>query len=148
MLISLAASGAGFYLPVIWVSRRVVRRQLAAREALPDATDLLLVCVEAGLSLGAALERVGREIGRAHPVLGQELAEVSRAIQAGKGREEALRDLADRLAVDEMNALVAMLVQTEALGTSLAQGLRVHAEDMRRKRFLRAEERANQLPSR
>lgn len=146
MLASLALSGLGFYLPVLWVSRQAIQRQRRAREGLPDAIDMLLVCVEAGLSLGAGLERVGREIGRAHPVLGEELGDVSRAIQAGRGREEALRDLAERLAIDEMSSLVGMLIQTEALGTSLAQGLRVHAEDIRRKRFLRAEERANKLP--
>jgi tight adherence protein C len=146
LLAALALSGISFYLPVLWVSRRAILRQRRAREGLPDAIDMLLVCVEAGLSLGAGLERVGREIGRAHPILGEELADVSLAIQAGKGREEALRDLAERLAIDEVASLVGMLVQTEALGTSLAQGLRVHAEDIRRKRFLRAEERANKLP--
>ena len=146
VLSAIALSGLGFYLPAVWVSWRIRKRQQMTREGLPDAIDMLLVCVEAGLSLAAALDRVGREIDRAHPVLGAELAEVSLALQAGKGREEALREMAERVGIPEMRSLVTMLIQTEALGVSVAQALRVHADDLRRKRFLRAEERANRLP--
>ncbi len=146
VLLAVGMSGLGFYLPALWVSLRIRTRQQRTREGLPDAIDMLLVCVEAGLSLAAALDRVGHEVGRAHPILAAELAEVSLAMQAGKGREEALREMAERVGIPEMRSLVSMLIQTEALGVSVAQALRVHADDLRRKRFLRAEERANRLP--
>ncbi len=136
----------GLYLPSIWVSHRIQARQLSAREGFADALDLLLVCVEAGLGLNAALDRVGKEIGRAYPALGTAFEFVGMELRAGKSREMALRNLAERLGVDEVKSLVTILIQSEALGTSIAQALRVHAEDMRIRRMLRAEEKAHKLP--
>ena len=136
----------GFYLPVIWVYQRIKQRQQEARESFPDALDMLLVCVEAGLALGEALNRVGAEIGRAHPILGEQFQLVALEMRAGKGRELALRNLADRIGIEEVSSLVTLLVQAESLGTSIAQSLRVHADDMRVRRLILAEENANKLP--
>lgn len=146
LMLVLVAAAAGFYLPKLYVSWRIATRQREVQDGFPDALDTLLVCVEAGLSLAAAIERVASEIGRAYPVLGEQLKLVSLEIGAGKTREAALRNMADRLGVDEVYALVTLLLQSEALGTSIAQALRVHAQEMRAKRLVRAEERANKLP--
>jgi len=137
----------GFYLPTVWVDHRIGARQAEARQGFPDALDMLLVCVEAGLSLAAALNRVGQEIGGARPLLGEHFRLVALEMQAGKSREQALRNMADRVGIDECRSLVTLLLQSEALGTSIGQSLRVHAEEMRRKRLVRAEERGNKLPA-
>lgn len=146
-LVGLFAVILGFYLPTVWVDHRIGARQDQARQGFPDALDMLLVCVEAGLSLAAALNRVGQEIGKARPLLGEQFKLVALEMQAGKSREQALRNMADRVGIDECRSLVTLLLQSEALGTSIGQSLRVHAEEMRRKRLVRAEERANKLPA-
>lgn len=137
---------AGFYLPTLWVARRIRRRQREIQEAFPDALDMLLVCVEAGHGLDAALNRVAEEVGPAHPVLGEELTIVGLELRAGKGRGEVLRDLARRVGVDEVSAFVTVLIQSDQFGTSIGDALRVYASEMRAKRMLRAEEMANKLP--
>ncbi len=136
----------GLYLPPAILSKRVVRRQLEIYEGFPDALDMMLVCVEAGLGLDAAINRVGSEIGKAHPVLGEQMEQVGLEMRAGKPRHEALRNLADRTGVDEVRSLSTLLIQSDALGSSIAQSLRVHAEDMRARRMLKAEEKAHKLP--
>jgi tight adherence protein C len=146
VLIAAALVVVGLYLPSVWVTQRIQKRQQSAREGFPDSLDMLLVCVEAGLGLNAALNRVGDEIGRAHPVLGEQFNLVGLELRAGKSREMALRNMAERIGIDEVKTLVTLLLQSEALGTSIAQALRVHAEDMRIKRMLRAEEKAHMLP--
>lgn len=146
LMVVLVAAAVGFYSPKLYISWRIATRRREAQDGFPDALDTLLVCVEAGLSLAAAIERVAREIGRAYPVLGEQLKLVALEIGAGKTREAALRNMADRLGVDEVYSLVTLLLQSEALGTSIAQALRVHAQEMRAKRLVRAEERANKLP--
>lgn len=146
-LIGLIAAVIGFYMPNLWVQYRIDVRQGEARQGFPDALDMLLVCVEAGLSLAAALNRVGQEIGGARPLLGEHFRLVALEMQAGKSREQALRNMAERVGIDECRSLVTLLLQSEALGTSIGQSLRVHAEDMRRKRLVRAEERGNKLPA-
>jgi tight adherence protein C len=108
--------------------------------ALPDALDLMVVCVEAGLGLNAALQRVGREMELVEPQVSQELAITNREIRAGKPRDEALRNLGDRTGVNDLKSFVAMLVQTDRFGTSIADSLRVFADSMRTKRRQRAEE--------
>jgi tight adherence protein C len=112
------------------------------QKALPDALDMLVVSVEAGLGLNQALVRVSEEIYRISPVLSEQLALVNLEIRAGTGREEALRNLADRTGLQDISSLVGMLIQTDRFGTSVAQALRVHAETMRTKRRQRAEEAA------
>jgi tight adherence protein C len=146
-LIGFVAAIVGFYLPNLWVDHRINVRQTEARRGFPDALDMLLVCVEAGLSLAAALNRVGQEIGDARPLLGEQFKLVALEMQAGKSREQALRNMADRVGIDECRSLVTLLLQSESLGTSIGQSLRVHAEEMRRKRLVRAEERGNKLPA-
>ena len=146
-LIAAAAVVIGFYLPVYFTSKKISHRQRDAREGFPDALDMLLVCVEAGLSLAAALNRVGAEIGSARPLLGAQFKLVAQEMQAGSSREQALRNLADRIGIDEVRSLVTLLLQSDALGTSIAQSLRVHADEMRKMRLLRAEEKANKLPA-
>jgi tight adherence protein C len=118
------------------------RRQHRIRLGLPDALDLLVVSVEAGLGLDQAIQRVSDELRFAHPDLADELRLINLELRAGKARSEALRNLADRTQLDDLSSLVAMLVQTDKFGTSVAQSLRVHSETMRTKRRQRAEEAA------
>ncbi len=130
----------GLFLPSFFLSRMITNRKARITRSLPDALDLLVVCVEAGLGLNAALQRVGREMELVEPDLSTELAITNREIRAGKPRDEALRNLGDRTGVDDVKSLVAMLVQTDRFGTSIADSLRVFADSMRTKRRQRAEE--------
>jgi tight adherence protein C len=139
LLIGLAV---GFQAPSIWVWAKASRRREAIRLALPDALDLLVVCVEAGLGLNAALVRVGRELRWNCPALSEELALVNQEMRAGLARNVALRNFAARVPIPDIQSLVAMFVQTDRLGTSIARSLRVHADSLRQKRRQRAEERA------
>jgi tight adherence protein C len=132
----------GYVLPGLVVGRKVKKRQKEMQKALPDALDMLVVSVEAGLGLNAALMRVSEEMDRMSPVLSEQLGLVNLEIRAGTSREEALRNLADRTGLQDITSLVGMLIQTERFGTSVAQALRVHAETMRTKRRQRAEEAA------
>jgi tight adherence protein C len=124
------------------LARLAKRRQHRIRLGLPDALDLLVVSVEAGLGLDAAIQRVGHELAFAHPDLCSELRLINLEMRAGTARAEALQNLADRTAVDDVQSLVAMLVQTDKFGTSVSQSLRVHSETVRTKRRQRAEEAA------
>lgn len=140
--IALVLLGAifGLFIPSFILSRLITKRQEKISRALPDAIDLMVVCVEAGLGLNAALQRVGRELELVEPVLSNELAITNREIRAGKPRDEALRNLGDRTGVDDIKSLVAMLIQSDRFGTSIASSLRVFADSMRTKRRQRAEE--------
>ena len=140
--IAMAACGLGYLLPSMVLGRMAKRRQHRIRLGLPDALDLLVVSVEAGLGLDQAIQRVGVELDFAHPDLSQELSLINLELRAGKGRIDALHNLADRTGVDDIASLVAMLVQTDKFGTSVAQSLRVHSETVRTKRRQRAEEAA------
>ena len=131
----------GVFIPSFTLSRFVANRKDRITRALPDALDLMVVCVEAGLGLNAALQRVGREMELVEKDLSVELAITNREIRAGKPRDEALRNLGDRTGVDDVKSLVAMLVQTDRFGTSIAESLRVFADSMRTKRRQRAEEK-------
>ncbi len=142
-LFILAFAGlAGFLAPDMWLTWRVRKRQHVIRLALPDALDLLVVCIEAGLGLDQAFMRVAQELRITHPELCEELDLVNAQIRVGRTRMEALRELGSRTGVDDIKALVAMLIQTDRFGTSVAQSLRVHSDDMRVKRRQRAEEMA------
>ncbi|HUI42846.1 MAG TPA: type II secretion system F family protein [Terriglobia bacterium] len=132
----------GWAAPELWLTRKVRKRQHTIRLSMPDALDLLVICVEAGLGLDQALLRVGQELRIAHPELCEELDLVTAEIRVGKSRIEALRGLATRTGVDDIKGLVAMLIQTDRFGTSVAQSLRVHSDDLRTKRRQRAEEQA------
>ena len=139
---ALAACGLGYLLPSMALGRLAKKRQHRIRLGLADALDLLVVSVEAGLGLDQAIQRVGEELTFAHPDLAYELRMINLELRAGKARVEALRNLASRTGVDDIESLVAMLVQTDKFGTSVAQSLRVHSETVRTKRRQRAEEAA------
>jgi len=132
----------GYLLPDIWLMWRVSRRQHKIRLGLPDGLDLLVICVEAGLGLDQALLRVSQELRIAHPELTDELQLVNVEMRLGKTRLDALRELARRTGLEDIKSLVAMLIQTERFGTSIAQSLRVHSDELRMKRRQRAEEAA------
>jgi tight adherence protein C len=140
--LALGGLGVGYVLPGMLLARMAKRRAHRIRLALADALDLLVVSVEAGLGLDQALSRVGAELSFAYPDLSDELRLVNLEMRAGKPRSEALRNLADRSGVDDLNSLVTMLIQTDKFGTSVAQSLRVYSETLRTKRRQRAEEAA------
>lgn len=138
----IGVGGFGFFLPRFILKRMIRERQRRIKIALPDALDLTVICVEAGLALDQALQRVGEDLRHAHPELSAEFNFVNLEMRAGKPRVEALRNLAARTGVDDMRALVATLVQTDRFGTSVAQALRVHSDSLRTERRQRAEEQA------
>ncbi|HXH05193.1 MAG TPA: type II secretion system F family protein [Vicinamibacterales bacterium] len=142
LTLALAGVGVGYIVPGMVLARLAKRRQHRIRLSLADALDLLVVSVEAGLGLDQALSRVGQELAFAYPDLADELRLVNLELRAGKPRAEALRNLAERTGVDDLNALVTMLIQTDKFGTSIAQSLRVYSETLRTKRRQRAEEAA------
>ena len=135
----------GYMLPGLVLARLAAKRQHKIRMGLPDALDLLVVSVEAGLGLDQAIQRVGQELAFAHPDLCDEMRLVNLELRAGVGRPEALANLGERTGVDDVISLVAMLVQTDKFGTSVAQSLRVHSDTLRNKRRQRAEEKAAKL---
>lgn len=136
--------GLGVVVPMALVDRLVQRRQGAIRRAIPDALDLLVVCLEAGVSLDAAMMRVARELEVSHPAMASELTGVTRRVSAGLPREEALRQLHARTGLDEMRSLAAVMVQADKWGTALARVLRVHAEGVRTERRQKAEKSAQE----
>ena len=138
---------AGYFVPIYWVRRQIESRRQDIADAFPDAMDLMLICIESGQSLDQAMDRVGREIELTAPPLAQELQTVSQEFRAGKDRVAVLRDLAERCSVNDISAFVTVLVQSSSFGTSISQAMRVYAAEMRDKRLLRAEEKANVLPT-
>jgi tight adherence protein C len=140
--LALGGAGFGYLLPGIVLARMAKRRQHRIRLATPDALDLLVVSVEAGLGLDQALQRVGEELTTVHPALSEDLRLINLELRAGKPRSEALHNLAARTGVDDLTSLVAILVQTDKFGTSVAQALRVYSDVLRTKRRQRAEEAA------
>ena len=140
--LALGGLGLGYILPGMVLARMAKRRSHRIRLSLADMLDLLVVSVEAGLGLDAALQRVGQELAFAYPELADELRLINLELRAGKPRAEALRNLADRSGVDDLGSLVTMLIQTDKFGTSVAQSLRVYSETLRTKRRQRAEEAA------
>jgi tight adherence protein C len=141
-----AAAAVGYYLPDAVLKLRIQRRQLDLMHAFPDALDLLRLCVQAGLGLDAAIERVGREMRYSRPVLSEEFALTGLALRAGSSRAEALRNLSQRVGIKDIDALVSMLIQADRFGTSVSESLAVHADALRTQRRLRAEEAAAKLP--
>jgi tight adherence protein C len=142
LTVGLGGLGLGYILPGMVLARLAKRRAHRIRLSLADMLDLLVVSVEAGLGLDAALTRVGQELAFAYPELADELRLINLELRAGKPRSEALRNLADRTGVDDLSSLVTMLIQTDKFGTSVAQSLRVYSETLRTKRRQRAEEAA------
>lgn len=138
---------AGYFGPDYWVKRRLQGRQEEVVAAFPDALDLMLVCVEAGHSLDQSIMRVSREIQSGYPVLSEEFEIVANEIRAGKDRVTVLRDFAERCGVADVSSFVTVLIQSASFGTSIASALRVYSAEMRDKRVMRAEEKANVLPT-
>ena len=145
ILLTLAAAGAGVLVPWFYVSRRLAKRREAIRMATPNMLDLLVVCVEAGLSFTAGIQKLAEEMKRGCPELAQELKIVTHEVLIGKPKADVLRMLAHRTQVEELRSLAVTLIQTDRLGTSLGTSLRVLAESMRFKRRQRAEEAANKV---
>jgi tight adherence protein C len=140
------AAAMGLYLPSLFIRAKADRRQQALVNSFPDALDLMLVCVEAGLGLEAAFARVGMEMTSSHPLLAEQFGAVVLELRAGRSHEDALRRMADRAAVDDIRAFCTLLIQSTKLGSSISQTLRTYSSEMREKRRLRAEEKAHRLP--
>jgi tight adherence protein C len=145
-ILGFAGAALAFYFPDIWIAKRTRSLQRQFREGFPDALDLMVVCVEAGLSLDAAISRVGQEVGHAHPTIAENFAMMSLELRAGGTRADALHNLAERMGIDEVRSMVTLLLQSEELGTSVADALRLYGDDMRTMRMLRAETKAQALP--
>jgi tight adherence protein C len=138
----IVAVGVGGYLPRFVLNRMIKRRQLLLRWGLADALDLLVVSIEAGLGLNAALVRVGEELRVVHPDMSEEFEMTNLEIRVGRERDEALRNLSERCGIDDLKSLVAMLIQADRFGTSIAKAVRVYADSLRTKRRQRAEQAA------
>lgn len=148
MILKIMGPGAaGYFLPKYWITRRQAVRQEEISLGFPDSLDMLLVCVEAGQSLDQAIIRVAEELQSGFPALAQEYATVSLELKAGKDKTSVLRDFGERAANDDISAFVTVLIQSQTYGTSIADALRVYAAEMRDKRVMRAEEKANKLPT-
>jgi tight adherence protein C len=145
VVFALLAACIGYAVPGFWLSHRTSARQKQIRNGLPDALDLLIVCIEAGSAIDQALVKVSEELALPYPALAAELRLVNTEVRAGKPRLEAFKNFASRTGVDDVRSLVAMLVQTDRFGTSIAHALRTHAAVSRTKRRQRAEERAAKL---
>jgi tight adherence protein C len=147
MKLALMASGvmAGWILPRFILEKRVAKRQEIIRLSLPDALDLMVVSVEAGLGLDQAIQHVGRELQQSHPQLSEELSLITLEMRAGKRRSDALRNLAERTGEPEVRKLVAILIQNDRFGTSMGESLRNHSDFLRVRRRQEAEERAGKV---
>lgn len=147
VLHSILPCAIGYYLPRYWVNKRVKQRQNEIIEGFPDALDLMLVCVEAGQSLDQSIIRVGKESRAGYPALADEFEMVAQEVKAGKERIAVLKDMAERVGVPDVASFVTTIIQSATFGTSIADALRVYSADMRDKRIMRAEEKANMLPT-
>ena len=138
---------AGYMGPKYWVTRRQAERQEAITNGFPDSLDMMLVCVEAGQSLDQSILKVSHELEAGFPELAGEYAMVSHEMKAGKDKASVLRDMSERAGVQDISSFVTVLIQSQQFGTSIAEALRVYASEMRDKRVMRAEEKANKLPT-
>lgn len=145
-MVLIVAAAAGLYVPNVVVSGRADRRKTEILNGFPDALDLMLVCVEAGLGIDAVFARVGQEIVDLHPKLADLFAKVSLELRAGRPRSEALKNMAKRSGVEEIQSFATLVVQSDKLGASIGQALKVYASEMREGRRMRAEEKAHRLP--
>lgn len=145
-LFCILLSGLGYYAPDLWLLYRTKLRQRQIFDSFPNALDLMRVCISAGLGLDSAIDRVGKELKIESMALAEEFHMLNLELRTGATHENALRNLASRTGVDDIHALVGMLIQTEHFGTSVAEALRVHADGLRSKRTLRAQEAAAKIP--
>jgi tight adherence protein C len=142
VVLAIWVCGFVFFVPNFWLNSKIKERQQTLERALPDAMDLLVTCVEAGLGLDAAISRVAQELALSSPLLGEELNHTFLEVQAGVTRADSFRRLAERTGVEDLRSLSAMLIQTDIFGTSVARALRIHSDGMRIKRMQQAEEKA------
>ena len=147
ILTVLIPGAVGYMAPKYWITRRLETRKEEIINGFPDALDMMLVCVEAGQSLDQSIIRVAREIRSGYPALAEEFEIVAQEIKAGKDRIQVLRDMAERAGVPDVASFVTVLIQSTTFGTSIAESLRIYAGEMRDKRVMRAEEKANTLPT-
>jgi tight adherence protein C len=145
LIFAVLAAMLGYLLPSFWLSQKTAKRQKQISNGLPDALDLMVVCVEAGSGIDQAIMKTSDELAISYPALAEEMRLIGTEMRAGKPRLEAFKNFASRTKVDDVRALVAMLIQTDRFGTSIAQALRTHAETSRVKRRQRAEERAAKI---
>ena len=147
MIWALGPGLVGYMLPKYWVTRRQKTRQQEITNGFPDSLDMMLVCVEAGQSLDQSILRVAKELRAGFPDLADEYEMVTYEVKAGKDKIQVLRDMAERCGVNDISSFVTVLIQSQQFGTSIAEALRVYASEMRDKRVMRAEEKANTLPT-
>jgi len=147
MLYVLGPGGAGYMLPKYWVTKRQQKRQEEIQDGFPDSLDMMLVCIEAGQSLDQAIIRVSKEIQASYPALAEEYEIVALQIKAGRDKASVLNEMGERCGVQDISSFVTVLVQSQTFGTSIGEALRVYAGEMRDKRVMRAEEKANKLPT-
>ncbi len=137
----------GYLAPSFYLDRRVAAKRLEHQSGFPDFMDLLVICADAGLSMEAALDRVGRELGDSYPSLAANIHMCNLEIRAGRSMTEALEHLGDRLGLEEARSFATLIAQSDELGSSIGDALRVYSDDMRHKRLSRAEEKAYSLPA-
>ncbi|WP_111733375.1 type II secretion system F family protein [Roseovarius amoyensis] len=147
LLYILGPGGAGYMLPKYWVTKRQQQRQQEIEEGFPDSLDMMLTCVEAGQSMDQAIIRVSHEIRVSFPALAEEYEIVSQQMKAGRDKPSVLNDMAERCGVQDISSFVTVLIQSQTFGTSIGDALRIYAGEMRDKRVMRAEEKANKLPT-
>ncbi|GGW24247.1 pilus assembly protein TadC [Gemmobacter lanyuensis] len=147
ILYTILPAAAGYYMPQYWVQRRLQTRQAEILAGFADALDLMLVCVEAGQSLDQSINRVAQEMRAGYPALAEEFEMVAQEVKAGKERVQVLKDMSERVGVADVSSFVTTLVQSATFGTSISEALRVYSAEMRDKRVMRAEEKANVLPT-
>jgi tight adherence protein C len=147
ILYTVVPGAIGYYLPQYWVQRRVQQRTEQIVQGFPDALDMMLVCVEAGQSLDQSILRVAKETRVGYPALADEFDMVANEVKAGKERVAVLKDMSERVGIADVSSFVTTLVQSATFGTSIAEALRVYSAEMRDKRVMRAEEKANVLPT-
>ena len=145
MIFYISLALTGYCLPTLWIRFKIAKRQEKLLNGFPDAVDMLVVCVEAGMGMDAAIERVAREIAFENDTLSDELKLYNKEMRVGKTRGQALKDLALRTGLEEMKTLATLLIQTDKFGTSVAKALKAHSDFLRIQRYQRAEERAAKL---
>jgi tight adherence protein C len=137
----------GYMFPKYWITKRQQKRQEEISDGFPDSLDMMLVCVEAGQSMDQAIVRVAKEIHASFPALAEEYEIVAHQVKAGRDKAAVLREMAERCGIQDISSFVTVLIQSQTYGTPIAEALRVYASEMRDKRVMRAEEKANKLPT-
>ncbi len=147
MMYILGPGAMGYLGPKYWINKRVEKRKEEIQSGFPDALDMMLVCVDAGQSMDQSIVRISKELRASYPALADEFEIISHEMKAGKDKTQVLNDMSERCGVQDVSSFVTVLNQAQTFGTSISDALRVYAGEMRDKRVMRAEEKANQLPT-